>query len=457
VVFITTRSNLYRAIDDDLSYRATFLAKLREGERPKGAPNRFQGRPPESRSNPNIDPIQRERLEFVTLLTRPRIYEIETKSFGPPEDKAFDDGMLQLSLKGRRLIEYRRLNGHRVRILSIPLMKSGKIVGAAQFAASVDDIDEVINRLRSILLAILPLSLFVIYFLSAWLTRRALRPVREIAEAALQFEATNLSGRLPVRGNDEFAYVSSRFNAMLDRLENAFNRLAESHDAQRRLIADASHELKTPLTTIKGRVGMALKNPQTSERYVTHLQSIARASDRMSIIIKDLLFLARSDEDQLQLHRESCLIHELISDAIGMADPTRKSDVAIEVAEDLAVEVDPELMGRALANLLSNAFRYTTRDKKVTIKAIEYRGNVHVDVMDNGDGIPAEHLPHVFDRFYRVDASRNRGSGGTGLGLPIVRSIIEAHGGQVSISSQVGKGTTVTIIFLKNANPVEGK
>jgi heavy metal sensor kinase len=362
-------------------------------------------------------------------------------------EQPFDERAMTLTLSGKRLYADATFMGHHLRVLSIPLKDGPRVVGGAQFASNLDDMDAAMARLRNVLLAMLPLSLAATWVLGIWLTRRSLRPVRAITETAERIEAASLSDRLPVHGNDEFAILSARFNSMLARIEASFRSLEDAYETQRRFVADASHELKTPLTTVKGRVGVASRGPQTVERYAEHMAAIGRAADSMSTIIQDLLLLASSDENRLTLHISSQNLRQIVQSAVAATPLGRRRPTRIEVPEDMTADVDPDLFARALGNLLSNAGRYTPGNKDVFVRAASTGAGVRIEVADEGEGISPEHLSRVFDRFYRVDPSRERGSGGTGLGLPIVRSIVEAHGGTVSIDSIAGKGTTVTILL----------
>lgn len=488
IVFVTTRTGLYRNVDHDLALRAEFLTN---GWRSRGGP--FNGGPPpngfgggfrdgdhhhdgphdhpgDGRFGPGdrgpgggpptpggpfgeqalktlrqIDPIEAERVAFSERLVMPKIFGPENEPMGRHSDIPFDKALLLRSLKGSTEYQNVNIDGHRIRVLSLPLMRYGKPSAAAQFAASLDQVDDSIARLGKTLLALLPLALIATSCLGVWLTKRALRPVQAIAEAAERIEATNLSERLPVSGADEFALLSGRFNSMLSRIEESFSRLEKAYEAQRRFIADASHELKTPLTTIKGRVGVSQVGAQTPERYAEHMKSIGRAADTMNSIITDLLLLARSDEDQIVLRKAPCNLHDLGTDAAAAVSPPNSNRIKIEMPEDLVIDADGALLYRVFLNLLSNAVRHTPEDKGIRLVGRRFGDRVIVEVIDQGEGIPADHLGLIFERFHRVDVSRDRASGGTGLGLSIARSIVLAHGGEIEIESELGKGTTARI------------
>jgi heavy metal sensor kinase len=392
-----------------------------------------------------LDPIQARRLEFSARVTRPRIFRSDGAMMGPPDEVPFEPRALNQSFQGTVVMDTIEMDGHRLRVRSVPLETDGKITGAAQFASDLAGTEEVMARLRTTLFAIVPIALLATSLLGTWLTGRALRPVKNIADTAEAIEATNLANRLPVHGNDEFAYLSTRFNRMIERIERSFAALAEVNEIQRRFISDASHELKTPLTVIKGRAGLALSSTQSAERYQEHLRAIDRAADGMTNIVRDLLLLAQADENKLVLNRSSVPAGQLVADAIATLPD--KGCLEIRIPKDLQMKADPELVKRALTNLISNAIRYNDKGLPIVISAVEQGEGVEVKVADQGEGIPPEHLASMFDRFHRVDASRDRNSGGTGLGLAIVKSIVEAHRGKVDLKSDLGQGTTVSLYF----------
>jgi heavy metal sensor kinase len=336
----------------------------------------------------------------------------------------------------------------------MPIERRGRVDEVLQLAYPLYGVLREIDGLESTLLALVPFGLLAAGLGGAFLTGRALRPVREIAGTAARLGASDLSERLPVSGHDEFSELSSSFNAMLARLEEAFER-------QRRFTADASHELRTPLSIIKANTSMALEHPWPEERYREFLAAIDTAAGRQSRIVEELLFLARADAGRLARDvGPVCLIEALEEAAEAVTRPgypgvpTKWVDgcwpcIRLE-------SIDPALMVRGsgseltrlFTNLLENAVRHTPPEGTVTVSARVDAMSVTVTVTDTGEGIAPEHLPHLGERFYRVDAARSAGTGGTGLGLAICRSITEAHGGRMTLESQVGAGTAVRIRLL---------
>lgn len=329
-----------------------------------------------------------------------------------------------------------------VRVLSMPIERRGRVDRVLQLAYPLGGVLREIDELTSTLLALAPFGLCAAGLGGAFLTGRALRPVREIAGTAARLGASDLSERLPVSGHDEFSELSSSFNAMLARLEEAFDR-------QRRFTADASHELRTPLSVVKANTSLALEHPWPEDRYREFLAAIDLAAGRQGRIVEELLFLARADAGALARDvGPVCLIEALEEAAEAVSQPDRPCIRLEPIVPALMVSGSGSELSRLFTNLLENAVRHTPPEGLVTVSAIADTVSVTVTVSDTGEGIAPEHLPHLGERFYRADAARSSGTGGVGLGLAICRSIIEAHGGGMTIESKVGEGTVVQIRLL---------
>jgi signal transduction histidine kinase len=360
-----------------------------------------------------------------------------------PSDEPWDRHAYVRALTGRTVFSTVRDHGTPTRVLSMPIERRGKIDRVLQLVYPLDGVLREIDALTSTLLALVPIGLLAAGLGGAFLTGRALRPVRQIAATAARLGASDLSERLPVSGRDEFSALSSSINAMLARLEEAFDR-------QRRFTADASHELRTPLSIITANTSLALDHPWPEDRYRDFLAAIESAAGRQSRIVEELLFLARADAGGLARDvGPVCLIDVLEEAAESVSRPDRACLRRESIDPALLVLGSGSELTRLCINLLENAVRHTPPDGTVTVSAAVDATSVIVSVADTGEGIAPEHLPHLGERFYRVDAARSTGpngySGGNGLGLAICRSITEAHGGQMIIESQVGEGTTVRI------------
>ena len=352
-------------------------------------------------------------------------------------DKPWDRDSYVRSLAGRTVYSTVRDGGVPMRILSIPIERQGRIEEVLQLAYPLGGVLREIDALTATLLALVPFGLLAAGLGGAFLTGRALRPVREIAGTAARLGASDLSERLPVTGRDEFSELSSSINAMLARMQEAFER-------QRRFTADASHELRTPLSIVKANTSLGLEHAWPEERYREFLAAIDAAAGRQSRIVEELLFLARADAGGLARDvGPVCLIEVLEEAGESVSRPGQPCIRLESIDPALMVQGSGSELTRLFTNLLENAVRHTLSEGMVTLSAMVDATSVTVTVKDTGEGIAPEHLPHLGERFYRVDASRT--TGGTGLGLAICRSIAEAHGGEMTIDSKIGEGTVVRI------------
>jgi signal transduction histidine kinase len=436
--FFSTRASVYGAVDQDLRRRSDFIRENWDNI-PETPPNP----PPKLVPIMGTEPAQFRLVEFEALTARPCIVRVGYSNSGF-RAQPWDAFALRRSLNGSKELFDTILDGHRARILSLPILVGGKISGAVQFAASLEHADAGVARLGRALLVLLPIALPFTSITGVWLTRHALRPVAAITDEASRIGARNLEERLTVSGDDEFGHLAGVFNSMLDRLEGSFRGVEAAYESQRRFTADASHELKTPLTAIKMRLGVAKQSVQTPERYIEHMSSIERSADAMSAIVADLLLLASTDEDKLTICGRLLPVDSLVDEAASIVEEIHRRPIERTVELDLQIRGDDGI-SRVIVNLLDNAVRHTPPDGTVSLTAERAGGLVRIRVKDTGVGIPTSDLPHVFDRFYRVGPARDRDSGGTGLGLAIVRSIVKAHGGDVVVESSVGHGTTVIV------------
>ena len=253
------------------------------------------------------------------------------------------------------------------------------------------------------------------------------------------------SERLPAQGEDEFAKMAETFNGLLNRLDSSFQAQARLLEQQRRFTADASHELKTPLTVIQGTATQMEYANLSEEDRRQALAEITQAAGDMARLVQDLLLLARADEERLGQNRILVLVREVLAQAASrVSAPMPLITFKIE-DEMLALCGNEDELIRLLANLLQNAAQATPKAGKITVSARRQGPDIILQVADTGSGIAREHLGHLGERFYRVDSARARRDGGTGLGLSICRGIVEAHGGTLAFSSAPGRGTTATV------------
>jgi two-component system heavy metal sensor histidine kinase CusS len=316
-----------------------------------------------------------------------------------------------------------------------------------QIAIDVSQEEELLARYRFWFWGILMVTSILFPLVGYRIARQGIRPVEEIAAMARRITSTNLRERIESEGYPtELASLAGTFNDMLERLEQSFERIS-------RFTADIAHDLRTPINNIRGEAEVALARARTVEEYRDVLESSLEEVVRLSELIGDLLFLARAESPLTELHRRNVNIMELLNtvrdyyeaSATGEGIALVVCDAVDHAAEPLHAELDRSLMLRAVSNLVSNAIAHTSPGGTVTLAAAREDAAVRIEVSDNGVGIPAEALPRVFDRFFRVDPSRSKASGSTGLGLAIVQSILMLHGGSAEITSRLGHGTRVTL------------
>lgn len=308
---------------------------------------------------------------------------------------------------------------------------------------SMAQVEESMASLIAQLLFIGPLVLLVSIAGGLLLVSRALRPIDRMAATAEQISAHDLSRRIEISGDDELARLGKTLNEM-------FSRLQESFDRQTRFTADASHELRTPLSVIAGNVEFALKKPRSAEEYHDILRDISDVTERMRSIVEGLLTLARADSKSIALKRERVSLTEIAKEIVKMCAPLadkRGVTLALDSSSDVRVIGDPDRLKELVSNLVVNAITYNKPGGSVTVRIATENDKCVLTVADTGIGIPAEDLPHIFERFYRVDKARSREVGGTGLGLAIVKWIVDAHNGTISVTSKPGAGTQFTVVL----------
>jgi heavy metal sensor kinase len=351
-------------------------------------------------------------------------------------------------------------DGTPLRVYTAPFIIDDRNEGVIQVAESYRHIKEVQRQLIFLLGVGIPLTLLASSAGGWFLAASALDPIDRITRTARQISASDLHQRIELdRPDDEVGRLADTFDQMLARLENSF-------EQQRRFIADASHEMKTPLTILKGDVEVALTRPRSPEYYRDTLGMVNSTTDRLSALVQELLLLARADSKHTILKLDTFNLAILLSDEVARLMPKaidKNIELHLDAPDILLIEADNGKLQRLFMNLVDNAIKYSNPGDCVTVTADVTAGQACITVADTGSGIAAEHLPHLFERFYRVDRARSRaestGAGsGAGLGLSIVQWLAEIHHGRVEVSSQSGQGTTFTVwLPLKQpAQPEEG-
>jgi len=304
--------------------------------------------------------------------------------------------------------------------------------------------DKLLAQFRRRLVPLLAITLILCAFVGYQIARNGLKPIARISETAGRIRSNTLHERIPAGDfPSELGALAATFNEMLDRLQESFDRLS-------RFSADIAHELRTPLNNLRGEVEVALGKSRSPAEYQETLTSFLEEAGRLSRLIESLLFLARAEHPETQIRREPLDLGKLLEGVREFYEPAASESgvtLGVSVSGPVPAELDRTLLQRAAGNLVENSLAHTAKGGAVTLSASRDNGKVTLEVTDTGCGIPAEHLPRVFERLYRVDRSRTAATGGAGLGLAIVKSIAELHGGTARIDSEPGKGTKVTLTF----------
>ncbi len=293
----------------------------------------------------------------------------------------------------------------------------------------------------------LVMSYIASIFLGYLVARKGLRPIIKLEQAIDEITATALHERINLHDwPKELTHVAEKFNHMLDRLQTSFTQLCE-------FSSDIAHELRTPLHNLRGITELALSKPDLSDAYRGMLEKYMHEYQHLSKLIENLLFLARADHGQLPLKKTPIDLRQMVLDIYdyyqAMAD---EQNIRLVCIGGSLICVDPPLFKRVMVNLISNAFKYTPSDGEIRVNIQVHAQAVAIEIADTGCGIPPEHLVHLFDRFYRVPQTDGSNTSGIGLGLAIIKSILNAHSGSINIHSQLGVGTTVSI-RLPGPNP----
>lgn len=330
-----------------------------------------------------------------------------------------------------------------VRIYNQPVYDNNQFVAIVQVAQSLDDVRDTLQKLLVTLLVSIPILVTVAGIGGYFLAARALAPIDQITATARRISAEDLSARLniPVT-DDEVGRLTQTLNDMLARLNDSFQR-------ERQFTNDASHELRTPLTAMQAILGMIREKRRTPEEYEQALDDLNEETDRLRTLVENLLRLARGDKQKSNPFEEvnlSVLLKD-VSDSLRPLAEAKKLSLNCETSDNLIVLGNSDELIRLFVNLLDNAIKYTERGE-INISANHNEKSVVVKVADTGIGIPAEHIPHIFDRFYRVEESRTLR--GAGLGLAIAKEIVRAHHGEIEVRSKTGQGTVFVVSLPKN-------
>ncbi len=331
-----------------------------------------------------------------------------------------------------------------VRMLTMPVIAAGRVINLVQVGTSLENMYQTRRRFLLIMAAVLPICLLSAGGGGWLLARRALKPVDRMTQAAARISGEHLSERLQETGTgDELDNLARTLNAMLGRLDDSFNQM-------RQFSADASHELQTPLTILKGEVEVALRSQRSPEEYQRVLKSGLEEIERINHLVEGLLLLARADAGVLRLDRRQVDLKGLVQEVceqMKVVAGDRSIGLNTGRLESVSVPGDREHLRRLLLNIVDNAIKYTPNAGSVTLSLQSEGEWASLRISDTGIGLSSEEKDQIFDRFHRATEARSRDESGVGLGLSIARSIAEAHAGRIEAESAPGKGSTFTIIL----------
>lgn len=434
-------SRMSANIDMELTQRGRQMLRFQGqgGGPPGGAPG--QGPPPGQRQTPPR--FGDEEADLIGSIRRPRwINPGGGVIGGSPDEQIFDRVGFDRALKSGPTFSEAVFRGEQIRVYSVPVVRDGRVVTVIQIARELRDFNDVRRIQRETLAIFLPLGLIAAGLVAWFLSGRVIRPIAEMGKATVAIGSGDLSKRLTISGEDEFAQLGQQFNQMADNVQGSISKLESTLEQQRRFTADASHELRTPLTRLLLATSSAMQGEEAD------LHSVVRVSNAaghdMSQLVDQLLELAQLESSDIARKFERLDLRLPVSDAVTKVAAGR--DIRVDLPQSpVHVQGMADLLERVFVNLVENAKRYSPSDSPVEVELKVSNGEAIAIVTDGGDGIPSEHLPKLTERFYRVDTARSREVGGTGLGLSIVNEIVNVHRGTLTFESEVGKGTSVTV------------
>jgi heavy metal sensor kinase len=434
LLYLTLSRSLHQYMDSKIKTIADFVASSYSS--------------PYSKYGLNLDRIMEEATgmrptgKFIQVLDKTGRIGLKSGSLGrfqlPISIKA-----LKNASNGRVTFETNRtITTSPIRIVTVPVIEGRRITNIVQVASSLEDMEEALHTLFLILSITIPSALAVASLGGHFLANRALRPVDEVTNTARAITSHNLNRRIRItKAKDEIGRLAETLNEMISRLDQSFKKI-------RQFSADVSHELKTPLTVLKGEIEVALRRERTGGDYRTILRSNLEEINNMTKVVDDLLLLSRADTGEVPLTKTVVDLSEFLSEIQIQSQvlATSKSiDVYLHNNQEVYALADPLRLKAMMLNLVENGIKYSPQGGRIDITLDKENSSALITVSDQGIGIPQEALPHIFDRFFRVDKARSRQEGGSGLGLSICKWIAEAHNGSISARSELGKGSAFTV------------
>jgi heavy metal sensor kinase len=364
---------------------------------------------------------------------------------GAPKDGSFDPAEIPI-LPAPQAAEFsskvKLSGGHQLLVAALYFKSSGNPDYLVEFGSLLDPIEAMLDHLFLQLAVGLPLAVIIIAAGGYWLVRRAFTPVEQITRAAERITQYNLSERLPVSSTgDELELLSISLNRMITRLDDAFQN-------SKRFVADASHDLRTPLTILRGELEMFSEDARLTAELRDRVGSMLEEVVHLGKIVEQLFTLSRLDAGETQSEWTCFDLGELAkttAEQMSLLAEDKSISIACEIGGPAPVKANQVRFKQVVVNLLDNAIKYTPARGSIHLRVSTVNGHATLEVEDNGIGIAPENLPHIFERFYRVDSTRSTNSDSAGLGLAIVKSICTAHSAEVKVQSKIGGGSTFRV------------
>jgi heavy metal sensor kinase len=383
------------------------------------------------------------------LLDAERKTFITSRNFLNPNAQIYEESITKAEERGESTFETIRVEGMSFpyRVLTIPIYHGDSLKYILQISFYLKSTYKSVENIEENFIMLMPV-LIIFSIAGGWLiARKSLLPIEDINESTRKITASNLSMRLsPTHSGDELDELTNTINLMLNRLEESFRRIVQ-------FTSDASHELRTPIASIMTGTEVILSKERTAGEYRELHESNLRELEKITRIISDLLILLRSDSGIKNLHPKSFNLGNTLKelqDTFMLISETKKVNLSTNGIPGIQINGDETLLRRVFSNLLDNALKYTSPGGCVNISLEEREDEVIVRIEDTGIGISESDLGKIFDRFFRVDTSRSRETGGTGLGLNICKNIVELHKGKIEVKSKLGEGSTFEVTLPKN-------
>jgi heavy metal sensor kinase len=438
-MFFVLRHNLYDLVDDGLESQVDDLKTFLE-----------------SQKDSSVAKVREELAETYGIEHSGDFLQVYSESgdllYNSAYLQAHPSPLVPPDQIKRPLYRSRRVDGRHFRFAFLKFNANGHIY-TVEMGAGADDAVETLQEFRSYLLMFAPILLLVAAGVGYWISRRALAPVDMLVKRAREVGGSNLSSRLPkLETGDELQRLSDTLNEMLDRIETAFRRVTQ-------FTGDASHELRTPVSLIRTEAELALRRSRGEQEYKESLQQILHEAERTTVLIEQLLALARADSGREALRMEPVDLRQTLQSVCNgwqQVSTIRELQFSSNIGDGSAfVMGDETMLRRVIDILLDNAFKYTSSPGSVRLSLEQQGERAVITVKDSGVGIANEEQSKIFERFYRVDKARSRSQGGTGLGLAIAEWIVTQHRGSIGVESRPGEGSAFRVDLPMMASPVQ--